>query len=82
MCRRRYRGTIFGPNKIQNQERNGFVEMPLKRRQHIQFVKRFGVLFSPNIVPLESKKFGKIFDPNIFSFIKGQHLALIKIQIV
>ena len=33
----------------------------LKRRLHIQFVKRFGILFGSNIVPLWSKKFGKIF---------------------
>ena len=32
-----------------------------KRRLHIQFVERFGILFGPYIVPLRSKKF----DPNI-----------------
>ena len=39
--------------------------MGIKRRLHIQFVKRFGVLFGPNIVPLGSKKDWEILDPNI-----------------
>ena len=61
---------------------NGKEKRALKRRLHIQFVKRFGILFAPNIVPLWSKKIGKKNLPRIFNFIKRQYLSQINFQIV
>ena len=63
-----HRGTIFGTNIIPNRKRNW---MKVASTHSICWM----------IWNCPSMKFGKIFDP-IFSFIKEQYLADIKIQIV
>ena len=54
---------------------------PVKRRLHIRFVKRFGILFGQILSLYEAKSLGNYL-AQIFSFIEGQYLAKRKIQIV
>ena len=80
MCRRLFSMYVYIDQpaaSFSSQSMNVF----LKRRLHIQFLLRFGIIFGPNIVPLCSKSLGQSLG-QIFCSIEGQFLAQIKYQIV